>query len=73
LNKADVSLSVKRITTTRWSCRADATKALRHGYQQIKNALEKICNNDEEKAQVRCEAAGLVTRFNQLETGKYYI
>ena len=63
LKTADVSLTVKRVTTTRWSCRADATKALKHCYLQVKNRLEKICNDTEEvpaKAGVCCDAKGLL-------------
>lgn len=73
LKAADVALTVKRVTTTRWSCRADATKALKLGYHQIKTALEQISDDVEEKACVRCEAEGLVARLNQLETGIYTV
>ena len=62
---------MKRVTTTRWSCRADATKALKHCYLHVKNGLEKICNDTEEKARVRCDAEGLLARLNQLETGRH--
>jgi len=31
LKASDASLTLKRVTTTRWSCRADATKALKLG------------------------------------------
>jgi len=56
-----------------WSCRADATKALKLGYHQIKSALEQISDDVEEKACVRWEAEGLVARLNQLETGIYTV
>ena len=64
---------MKRVTTSRWSCRADATKALKHCYLQVKNGEEKICNDAEEKARVRCDAEGLLARLNQLETGRHFL
>jgi len=64
---------VKRVTTTRWSCRAEATKALKLRYHQIKNALEQISGDVEEKACVRCETEGLISLLNQLETGIYTV
>ena len=60
LNAAtSAALIVKRVSTTRWSCRANATKALKLDYQPIGSALEEISINAEEKACVRCEAEGL--------------
>ena len=57
-----------------WSCRADATKALKHDYQQIKDVLKQI---DEVKKltskRLRCEAKGLLRHINHLETGIYNI
>lgn len=73
LKASDASLTLKRVTTTRWSCRADATKALKLGYHQIMSALEQISDDIEEKACIRCEAEGLVARLNQLETGIYTV
>jgi len=73
LEDSDASLTLKRVTTIRWSCRADATKALKQGYHQIKSALEQISDDVEEKACVRCEAEGLIARLNQLETGIYTV
>ena len=71
LKHNDSSLTLKRVTTTRWSCRADATKALKHDYQQIKDILKQIADDTEEKGCVRCEAEGLLIQMNQLETGIY--
>ena len=45
----DSSLSLKRVTSTRWSCRTDATKVLKHDYQQIKDILKQIDDDIEEK------------------------
>ena len=61
----------KRVTTTRWSCKADATKALRRGY--FKDALLTIAEDKNEMAKVRSEANGLFERMCQLETGIYAV
>lgn len=71
LKNNDSALTLKHVTTTRWSCRADATKALKHDYQQIKDVLKQIADDFEEKGCVRCEAEGLLTQINQLEIGIY--
>ena len=56
----DSSLTLKRVTTTRWPSRADTTKALKHDYRQIKDVLKQIDDDIEEKGCVRCEANGLL-------------
>ncbi|CAM1330906.1 Uncharacterised protein r2_g3995 [Pycnogonum litorale] len=71
LKHNDSSLTLKRVTTTHWSCRADTTKALKHDYQQIEDVLKQIADDIEEKGCVRCEAEGLLIQINQLETGIY--
>jgi len=63
----------KRISTTRWSCRADATKALMQGYTHIVRALERISDDHDEMAEVRRKARGLHDRMCMLETGIYEI
>ncbi|XP_068243599.1 uncharacterized protein [Palaemon carinicauda] len=50
---------------------ADATRALMHNYEQIKELLKHIVDVIEEKRSVRCEAEGLLKQVNQLETGIY--
>ena len=60
--------TVKRMSDTRWSARAYATKALVKGYDEINNALVEISGDEEEKAETREEARGLATKMNQLET-----
>ncbi|CAB4006330.1 Hypothetical predicted protein [Paramuricea clavata] len=49
--------------------RADATKALVKGYDEINDALVEIADDEEKKAETREEARGLATKMNQLETG----
>ena len=51
------------------STRADATKALVEGYDEINDTLVEIAGNEEEKAETREEARGLAAKMNQLETG----
>ena len=64
--------TVKRMSDTRWSAHADATKALVEGYGEINDALVEIAGNEEEKAETREEARGLAAKMNQLETGITY-
>ena len=61
--------TVKRMSDTLWSARADATKALVEGYDEINNALVQIAGNEEEKPETREEAHGLAAKMNQFETG----
>ncbi|CAB4019206.1 zinc finger MYM-type 1-like [Paramuricea clavata] len=43
--------TVKRMSDTRWSARADAIKALVKGYDEINDALVEIADDEEEKAE----------------------
>ena len=61
--------TVKRMSDTQWSARADATKALFMGYNEINAALEEIAGDDEEKAETWEEAGGLAAYMNRLESG----
>ena len=61
--------TVKRMSDTRWSARADATKALVEGYDEINAALEEIADDVEENPDTREEARGLASYMNRLETG----
>ena len=63
----------KRLSETRWSCRADATRAFSLGYDRIKYALADIADDDDEKAVVRSQAEGLYDRMSTLETGLYSV
>ena len=74
LESAGISVLVpKRVTTTRWSVRADASKALEKGYASFKEALIEIGNNQDEKAITRTEAKGLHDQMCELETGIYAV
>lgn len=76
LNRAETekkALIPKRTTTTRWSCRADATKALLRGYKEIKQALMTISEDEEDSGKSRVAALGLVEKMNKLDTGLYAV
>lgn len=60
---------LKRLSDTRWSARADATKALLCGFTTIKQVLDDISNNKDQKVECRDQAYGLVSKMNKLETG----
>lgn len=60
---------LKRLSDTRWSARADATKALLCGFTTIKEVLDGISNNMDQKVECRNQAYGLVSKMNKLETG----
>ena len=61
--------TIKRLSDTRWSAHSDAIRALKMGYTDIKNLLEVISEDEEEKADARLEAKGLFSMMDQLETG----
>lgn len=60
--------SLKQLSDTRWSCRADATKALKNDYPAILEALKSISDDGEEKDVVRNQARGLAGKMIRLET-----
>lgn len=61
-------ITLKKICDTRWSARADAILALRKGYKEIQQALNTICQSEEEKPTARTEAKGLIKYFEKYET-----
>ena len=61
-------LVVKRVSDTRWSARADATKALAKGYTSIQEALKCIMEDENQKAEARSDAKNLLKRLSSLET-----
>jgi len=74
LRSADKVLYVpKKLSETRWSCRADATRALACGFGQIKEALSAIADDEDEKVTVRTQADGLYERMSTLEVGLYSV
>ena len=62
-------LTLKRLCGTRWSERADAVRAARLKYPEIKSVLAEIAANEELKAEVRLQAEGFHSAMNKLETG----
>lgn len=57
---------LKKLSDTRWSARADATKALLHSFSAIKQVLDDISNNNDQKA---VSSKGSWTTFNHDEVG----
>lgn len=62
------SLTVKRLSDTRWSARADAISALKRGYKQIKEALLELSISPYEKPVSKLESSSLAENFDNLET-----
>ena len=62
------SLTVKSLSETRWSARADATSALLQSYANIKEALDEICDDEQQNGKTRHEANSLSECMEQLET-----
>ena len=69
LKKHGIVLTLKQLCGTRWSERADATKALRKNYPMVGTVLEQIAASDDQKAEVRLQAEGLHNTLHKLETG----
>ena len=65
--------TVKRMSDTRWSARADATKALVDGYDEIYDAFAEIADDENQKADGREEARSLAAYMNRLETGIFAV
>ena len=61
----------KVLSETRWSCRADATKAIVRGYEKNKEALADISHDQEQKDVVKTEAARLLNKMGSLEIALY--
>ncbi|XP_065654747.1 uncharacterized protein LOC136081364 [Hydra vulgaris] len=64
-------LDFLEVSTTQWSCRSDAVKALIVGYHPIRNTLQNISENENETPKARSEANDLHGRMCKLETGIY--
>ena len=59
----------KTLSGTRWSSRADSVIAVVSGYEDFKNALNTICNDNLQKPATKLEAQGLLNEFSSLKTG----
>jgi len=68
LEQTDGALTLKSLSDTRWSARADATKAVLIGYADIKSALEDISEDVQQNGGTRNEAERLCQSMEQLET-----
>lgn len=64
----DVIRTLKPLSNTRWTCRADSTKALRENYKAIREALARFSMDPEEKGDTRREATSLCAHLDKLET-----
>lgn len=64
---------LKKLSDTRWSCRAEAMKVLVDGYSEIKDALTSISHNKEQKDIVRNEATSLLEKMSSLETALFAV
>jgi hypothetical protein len=60
---------LKRLSATRWSARADAIKVIKERFPFIKEALEELADDQEQKAECRQQARGLLDKMELLETG----
>lgn len=60
-------LSVKPLSNTRWSARADAIKALSENFLQYKEALQIFASDLLQKSIVRVEAAGILHKMCEFE------
>lgn len=63
----DVKLTLKSLSGTRWSSRAESTKALWKYYAQLREALNNISKDSQEKRETRSEASALCGKLDTLE------
>ncbi|KAK4881740.1 hypothetical protein RN001_005059 [Aquatica leii] len=61
-------LSIKSLSVTRWSARADASKTLYSCYTEIVEVFQTILDDITEKLNTRLEAKGLIDNLTSLET-----
>ncbi|MGP1912184.1 MAG: hypothetical protein ACTS5A_03705 [Candidatus Hodgkinia cicadicola] len=66
-------LMPERTTTTRWSCRNIAVKALVRRYEEIEETLSFICEDDEKTAKTHYDALGLRKKMPKLATGLFAV
>lgn len=63
-----VETTLKSLSSTRWSFRADASKVMCENYVQIRNILKNMSNDPGEKPDTRNEAAALYLKLGTLNT-----
>ena len=59
------------LSDTRWSAHADATRALNNGYSGIRDVLERIANDENQKSETRNTTTSLCEKMWKVETGFY--
>ena len=59
------------LSDTCWSAHADATRALNNGYSEIRDVLERIANDQNQKGETRNTATSLCEKMWKVETGFY--
>ena len=57
------------MSDTRWSARADSTKALFSAHSSIMQALDNVVQDNQQKAECRQQARGLPSTMKKLDTG----
>ena len=67
--KANKLPSVKQLSDTRWSARADAMKALRKGYTVIQKVLDDFSKSQDQKPEHCNKAKGFANDMKNLEKG----
>lgn len=67
LKTSDRRLTLKSLSDTRWSARADAAEALLEGYDSIRKALRHIEVAEDQTPATRYEASSLADRMDLLE------
>lgn len=63
----DVKLTLKSLSGTRWSARAESTNALWKYYAQLRESLNNISKDSQEKRDTRSEASALCGKLDTLE------
>ncbi|XP_060861796.1 52 kDa repressor of the inhibitor of the protein kinase-like [Metopolophium dirhodum] len=73
LNMKHNANTIKSLSNTRWSARADACRALYNSWDKIINALVTIEDDIFEKCATRNESNGLYNQMQKLETSFMYL
>lgn len=66
-------LTVKRLSSTRWSSRHDAVRSLKNGSFEIKKALTILSEDPSQKKIAQIEALELIKKMNSLEFAVFII